>query len=114
MTHLSEELQHAWMRSAGACSSRAGYLLFSTLGEYFVSRNRLSDDERPVVRGREPRRPVRALVRGRASAARTTRPSTCSESSRPGFDVSAFRPAADDGRHDIYLLREATAATGVT
>ena len=46
MTHLSEELQRAWVQECRRVLKPGGYLLFSTLGEYFVSRNRLSDDER--------------------------------------------------------------------
>lgn len=113
MTHLSEELQRAWVQECRRVLKPGGYLLFSTLGEYFVSRNRLSDDER------------RSFDQGNLIVLyeRSSGTSLCSAYHPPeyvqrelaaGFDVVAFRPAADDGRHDIYLLREATTATGAT
>jgi SAM-dependent methyltransferase len=111
MTHLSEELQQVWVQECRRVLRPGGYLLFSTLGEYFVSRNRLSDAER------------RSFEQGNLVVLyeRSSGTSLCSAYHPPeyvqrelaaGFDVVAFRPAADDGRHDIYLLREATAETG--
>jgi SAM-dependent methyltransferase len=111
MTHLSEDLQHAWVQECRRVLKPGGYLLFSTLGEYFVSRNRLSEDER------------RSFEQGNLVVLyeRSSGTSLCSAYHPPeyvrkelaaGFDVLSFRPAADDGRHDIHLLSKASAPTG--
>lgn len=113
MTHLSEDLQHAWMQECRRVLKPGGYLLFSTLGEYFVSRNRLSDDE------------SRSFEQGNLVVLyeRSSGTSLCSAYHPPeyvrrelatGFDVVTYRPAADDGRHDIHLLRKASAPTGAS
>jgi SAM-dependent methyltransferase len=104
MTHLSEELQHDWVAECRRVLKPGGYFLFSTLGEYFVSRDRLTDSERRSFEGGN-------LVVLYESSAGT---SLCSayhpreyveRELADGFDVFAFRPAADDGRHDIHVLR---------
>jgi SAM-dependent methyltransferase len=111
MTHLSEDLQHAWVGECARVLKPGGYLLFSTLGEYFVSRDRLTDDER------------RSFERGNLvvlykSSAGT---SLCSAYHPPdyvrrelagGLEAVMFRAAADDGRHDIHLLRKASTVAG--
>ncbi len=105
MTHLSEELQREWIAECRRVLRPGGYFLFSTLGEFFVSRDRLTPDER------------RSFERGRLVVLyeRSAGFSLCSayhpaeyvqaELAR-GFEVVSFRPAADDGRHDIHLLRK--------
>jgi SAM-dependent methyltransferase len=105
MTHLSEELQHVWVEECRRVLKPGGYLLFSTLGEYFVSRDRLTDKEqRSFTSGN--------LVVLYESSAGT---SLCSAYHPPDYvrrafagelDVVSFRPAADDGRHDLHLLRK--------
>jgi SAM-dependent methyltransferase len=105
MTHLSEELQRAWVEECRRVLKPGGYLLFSTLGEYFVSRNRLSEDER------------RSFDLGNLVVLyeRSSGTSLCSayhprefvdRELAEGFDVVSFRPAADDGRHDLHVLRK--------
>ena len=105
MTHLSEELQHAWMRECRRVLKPGGYLLFSTLGEYFVSRNRLTDDER------------RSFESGNLVVLYENSPGTslCSAYHPPEYvgrelardlDAVTFRAAADDGRHDIHVFRK--------
>ncbi len=108
MTHLSEALQHAWMRECRRVLKPDGYFLFSTLGDYFVSRDRLTPEER------------RSFEKGELVVLyeRSAGSSLCSAYHPPdyvrrefaqGFDVVTFRPAADDGRHDIHLLRKVSA-----
>jgi SAM-dependent methyltransferase len=112
MTHLSEDLQHAWIDECRRVLKPGGHLLFSTLGAYFVSRERLSEAEREsFARGN--------LVVLYEKSAGT---SLCSayhpqeyverELARE-LEVVTFRAAADDGRHDIHLLRKPSAVAAV-
>jgi SAM-dependent methyltransferase len=105
MTHLSERLQQEWMAECWRVLKPGGYFLFSTLGEYFVSRNRLTPEER------------RSFRDGNLVVLYQSSPGTslCSAYHPPdyvardlakGFDVVSFRPAADDGRHDLHVLRK--------
>jgi len=105
MTHLSRELQDVWMRELLRVLRPGGLLLISTLGEYYASRNRLTEPEREAFAQGN-------LVVLYAHSAGT---SLCSayhpteyvraELARD-FEHVAFRAAADDGRHDIHLLRK--------
>jgi SAM-dependent methyltransferase len=105
MTHLSEELQQEWVAECRRVLRPGGLFLFSTLGEYFVSRDRLTPAERSSF---EEGKLVVLYERSAGS-------SLCSayhpheyvrrELARD-FDAVAFRPAADDGRHDIHVLRK--------
>jgi len=112
MTHLSEELQHSWIGECRRVLKPGGYLLFSTLGEYFASRNRLTDEERRSFASGN-------LVVLYESSAGT---SLCSAYHPPEYvgrelatdlDVVTFRAAADDGRHDIHLLRKPSVVAAV-
>jgi SAM-dependent methyltransferase len=107
MTHLSEELQRAWLSELRRVLRPGGYLLISTLGEYYASRNRLTAEERA------------AFAQGKLVVLyeRSAGTSLCSAYHPPeyvrreladGFDHVAFRAAADDGRHDIHLLRKSS------
>ena len=111
MTHLSEELQRAWMQECSRVLKPGGYLLFSTLGEYYVSRNRLTADERRSFESGN----LVVLYEGSAGS------SLCSAYHPPEYvarelagelEAVAFRAAADDGRHDIHVFRK-PAATAV-
>ena len=105
MTHLSEELQHAWVAECRRILRPGGFFLFSTLGEYYASRDRLTPDER------------RSFDAGNLVVlyARSAGSSLCSayhpqayverELAR-GLHAVGFRPASDDGRHDLHLLRK--------
>jgi SAM-dependent methyltransferase len=108
MTHLSEDLQHAWVQECRRVLKPGGYLLFSTLGEYFASRNRLTDEERSSFASGN-------LVVLYETSAGT---SLCSAYHPQEYvarelagdlDVVTFRAAADDGRHDIHLFRKPAA-----
>jgi SAM-dependent methyltransferase len=105
MTHLPEDLQHAWMKESRRVLRPGGYLLITTLGEYYLTRNRLSEAERRRFLDGE----VVVLYEGSPGT------SLCSAYHPPeyvqrelaaDFELVSFRPAADEGRHDIHLLRK--------
>jgi len=107
MTHLSEDLQHGWIEECRRVLKPDGYLLFSTLGEYYVSRDRLTPAER---RSFDSGNLVVLYERSAGS-------SLCSAYHPPDYvrrelagdlEVVVFRPAADDGGHDLHLLRKAS------
>jgi SAM-dependent methyltransferase len=104
-THLTEDLQHAWMRECRRILKPGGYLLLSTLGEYYLSLDRLNDAERHAFANGN-------LVVLYEQSAGT---SLCSAYHPPqfvrdtlarDFELVSFRPAGDDGRHDLHLLRK--------
>jgi hypothetical protein len=80
-------------------------LLITTLGAYYLTRNRLSDAEQQRFLAGD----VVVLYEGSPGT------SLCSAYHPPeyvqrklaaDFELVAFRPAADEGRHDIHLLRK--------
>jgi SAM-dependent methyltransferase len=104
-THLSEELQHAWIDEHRRVLRPGGYLLISTLGEYYADRKRLTRDERASFAGG-------SLV---VLYERSAGTSLCSayhpesyvrEKLAGGFDVVSFRAAAAEGGQDVHLLRK--------
>ena len=104
-THLSEELQHEWIQECLRVLKPEGFLLMSTMGEYYLSRQRLSRSEQEAFRRGE-------LV---VLYERSAGTSLCSAYHPPDyvhqrlageFELAAFRPAGEDGPHDIHLLRK--------
>jgi SAM-dependent methyltransferase len=104
-THLSRDLQHAWIGESRRILKGGGYLLLSTLGERYASLDRLTEEER------------QRFARGELVVLyeRSAGTSLCSAyhpaeyvhgTLAGGFDVVAFRPAGDAGGHDIHLLRK--------
>jgi SAM-dependent methyltransferase len=105
-THLPEDLQHAWIAECRRALAPDGFLLLSTLGEHYASLERLTESERRSFSEGD----VVVLYEGSPGT------SLCSAYHPPeyvhqrlaaDFELVAFRPAGDDGRHDIHLLRKA-------
>jgi SAM-dependent methyltransferase len=108
MTHLSEELQLAWAQESFRILKPGGYFLFSTMGEHYLGLGRLSDAERQTFHNGK-------LV---VLYERSPGTSLCSayhpqeyvrSSLVANFEFVSFNPAADAGRHDIYLVRRPSA-----
>jgi SAM-dependent methyltransferase len=104
-THLTEAAQRLWMDECRRVLSPGGYLLLSTLGDHYASLDRLTAAELEAFRRGE-------LVVLYESSSGT---SLCSAYHPPeyvynrlaqGFELVSSMPAADDGRHDLYLLRK--------
>jgi SAM-dependent methyltransferase len=104
-THLSEELQQEWIRECLRVLRPGGYLLISTMGQYYLGLQRLSESERE------------AFARGELVVLyeRSAGTSLCSAYHPPEYvrtklasdcEHVAFRPAVEGGRHDIHLLRK--------
>jgi hypothetical protein len=104
-THLSEELQHAWIGESHRILEPGGHLLLSTLGERYASLDRLTTEERDrFARGELVVLYERSAGTSLCSAYHP--PEYVGEQLAQGFDVVAFRPAGDEGGHDIHLLRK--------
>jgi SAM-dependent methyltransferase len=104
-THLSVELQHAWMQECLRVLRPSGWLLMSTLGEHYLSLKRLTESEEQAFHRGE----VVVLYQHSAGS------SLCSAYHPPdyvrknlgaGFELVTFRPAADEGKHDLHLFRK--------
>jgi SAM-dependent methyltransferase len=108
ITHLSEQLQHDWVRECLRVLKPEGLLLFSTLGEHYASLDRLNKAELQAFENDE----VVVLYDGSPGT------SLCSayhpvryvrERLAVDFEPAAFRPAGDDGKHDLHLFRKPAA-----
>jgi hypothetical protein len=98
-------LQREWMRECLRILKPGGYLLISTLGEYYLSLDRLNDEEqRSFSNGN-----LVVLYEESAGTSLCSAyhpPQFVRESLAKNFDFVSFRPAADDGRHDLHLVRK--------
>jgi SAM-dependent methyltransferase len=113
MTHLPEDLQHQWMAECGRVLKPNGYLLISTLGEYYLSRNRLNQAERRAFEDGN----VVVLFQGAPGTSLCSAyhpPEYVRQELAAHFLPLAFRPASDAGRHDIHLLQKPPAAPAAT
>ena len=107
LTHLSEELQHLWVAECRRVLRPGGYLVFSTLGEHYLSLQRLTEDERRSFEAGN----VVVLYEGAPGTSLCSAyhpPRYVRERLAADFETVSFQPAAEDGRHDIYLLRKPT------
>jgi SAM-dependent methyltransferase len=104
-THLSEQLQQEWMSECLRVLRPGGYLLISTMGEYYLGLQRLSESEQQAFANGE-------LV---VLYERSAGTSLCSAYHPPeyvrtklaaDFEPVGFRAAVEGGRHDIHLLRK--------
>lgn len=104
-THLSEPLQHAWMRELHRVLRSGGFVIFSTLGEHYASLDRLTPDE--VARFNAGELIVLYDHSSGTSLCSAYHPPTyVHQTLTRDFDVITFRPAADDGKHDLHLIRK--------
>jgi SAM-dependent methyltransferase len=104
-THLAEHLQHDWMCECERVLKPGGFLLMSTMGEYYLSRQRLSVREQEAFRRGE----LVVLYERSAGTSLCSAyhpPAYVHENLAKNFELTAFRPSAEGGPHDIHFLRK--------
>jgi SAM-dependent methyltransferase len=104
-THLPEQLQLGWAAELRRVLRPGGYLLLSTLGEYYAELDRLS----PAERERFDSGRLVVLFEEHAGE------NVCSayhprayieETLSSGFAYATFEPGTDAEQHDMHLLRK--------
>jgi SAM-dependent methyltransferase len=104
-THLPEDHQRVWIAECLRVLRPAGYLLLSTLGEYYASLERLTEKERQAFAAGE----LVVLYQRSAGTSLCSAyhpPEYVHENLAAHFELVSFRPAGDDGGHDLHLLRK--------
>jgi SAM-dependent methyltransferase len=108
-THLPERLQHAWIDEMERVLRPGGFLLFSTLGEYYVALNRLTGGERDAFDA--GRLVVLFDEHAGESFCSAYHPRTYVEHTLSrDLDHRDFRPGTDGDAHDMHLLQKRSPA----
>jgi SAM-dependent methyltransferase len=110
-THLPEDLQRSWIEECFRVLKPEGYVLISTLGEYYLSLGRLTESERESFGNGD----LVVLYEGSPGTSLCSAyhpPDYVGRRLAPDFELVSILPAADDGRHDIYLLRKPAVTLG--
>ncbi|PWU24684.1 MAG: hypothetical protein C5B48_05135 [Candidatus Rokuibacteriota bacterium] len=109
-THLPRELQQAWTEECYRVLAPGGYLIFSTLGEHYLTLDRLTESEQQTFAEDE----LVVLYEGSpgTSLCSAYHPVEYVRRRMAGdFEVLEQRPAADDASHDLHLFRKPLATS---
>jgi len=104
-THLPEQLQLNWIQEFGRILRPGGYLLFSTLGEYYAGLDRLTEDEQQLFD--DGRLVVLFEDHAGESFCSAYHPRAYVERTlSDGFTYVGYRKGDDDEQHDMHLFRK--------
>jgi SAM-dependent methyltransferase len=104
-THLPEALQMSWVDEFGRVLRPGGYLLVSTLGEFYADLDRLTDTERAAFD--EGRLVVLFEEHAGESFCSAYHPRRyVEETLARGFEHVVHRPGNDREHHDMHLLKK--------
>lgn len=104
-THLPRDAQLTWIRECTRVLRPGGYLFVSTLGEHFLDQGRLSQSERESFEGGD----LVVLyedVPGSNLCSAYHPQIYVEQVLAQSYEIVRFLRAADDGHHDLYLLRK--------